>query len=72
MLNIIDFETGLKESGMDYVEFQEKILGLNILVMRAYSRISDSKNQQDYEGRLNKIKELEKERAVFLKQFKFV
>ncbi|MGN4898074.1 hypothetical protein VSY18_29830 (plasmid) [Bacillus albus] len=72
MLNAIDFENGLKESGMDYVGFQEKVFHLNTLILRAYSRISDSKNQQDLEERLNKIKELEKERLEFLKKFKFV
>ncbi|HHT7203786.1 TPA: hypothetical protein ACTZ5Q_005836 [Bacillus cereus] len=75
MRNVNDFENGFKVSGMNYIEFQEKVFHYNTLILRAYSRISDSIHQDDLKGldeKLSAIKDLEKDRYEFLKQFNFV
>lgn len=75
MRNVNNFENGFKVSGMNYAEFQEKIFHFNTLILRAYSRISDSIHQDDLKGldeKLSAIKDLEKDRYEFLKQFNFV
>ena len=75
MRNVNDFENGFKVSGMDYVEFQEKVFHFKTLILRAYSRIGDSIHQGDLkglDGRLSAIKDLERDRFEFLKQFNFV